>query len=86
LDHRYTRLASGLGFPASDDVQSCLRDVFSGGRSISVRKLNAETVVTARLLVKDGVVIEADGWFVPVGRFTWPVRGKYNPTRTVGWG
>lgn len=85
-DHGYTRLASGLGFPASDDMQSRLQEVFSGGRSIGVGELDAETVATAESLVEDGVVAEADGWFVPVGRFTWPVRGKYSTYQHGGLG
>jgi hypothetical protein len=41
-------------------------------------ELDAETIATTESLVEDGVVAEADGWFVPVGRFTCPVRGKYS--------
>ncbi|MFB6243334.1 MAG: alkaline phosphatase [Halobaculum sp.] len=85
-DHGYTRLASGLGFPASEDVQNRLQDVFSGGRSVGVGELDETALATAESLADDGVVAEADGWFAPVGRFTWPARGKYSTYQHGGVG
>lgn len=71
-DHGYVRLESGFGFPSSDRHRSRLQEAFSGGRHVSVGEVDASDLVEA------GIVAEADGYYMPVGRFTWPARGKYS--------
>lgn len=71
-DHGYVRLESGYGFPSSDRHQTRLQETFSGGRHVSVGEVDASN------LVEEGIVAEADGYYMPVGRFTWPTRGKYS--------
>jgi len=70
-DHGYARLDSGHTFQISDAEKSALQDTFSG-RFESVGNVDASQ------LVKDGLVVEADGYYMPVGRYTWPARGKYS--------
>jgi hypothetical protein len=79
-DHGYTRLQSGFGFPISDHHKNLLQDCFSGGRHVSVAETEASELVDA------GLVAEADGYYVPVGRFTWPARGKYSTYQHGGLG
>ena len=68
-DHGYVRLEAGYSFPPTE--QDRLKDVFSQ-RFVSVGETTAEDLVDA------GVVAEEDGYYLPVGRFTWPARGKYS--------
>jgi hypothetical protein len=70
-DHGYARLDSGHTFPINDAQKSALRETFSG-RFESVGDVEADH------LVEQGLVVEADGYYMPIGRYTWPVRGKYS--------
>jgi hypothetical protein len=79
-DHGYVRLESGYGFPSSDHHRSRMQEVFSGGRHVSVGETDASD------LVEEGIVVEEDGYYVPVGRFTWPARGKYSTYQHGGLG
>lgn len=79
-DHGYVRLESGFGFPSSDQQRSRLQDAFSGGRHVSVGETDASD------LVDQDIVAESDGYYMPVGRFTWPARGKYSTYQHGGLG
>lgn len=70
-DHGYARLDSGHTFQISDGQKSALQETFSG-RFKSVGDVNANH------LVDEGLVVEADGYYMPIGRYTWPARGKYS--------
>jgi len=70
-DHGYARLDSGHTFQISDRQKNRLQDTFSG-RFESVGEVNAED------LVEEGLVVEADGYYMPLGRYTWPAGGKYS--------
>jgi hypothetical protein len=70
-DHGYARLDSGHTFQISDGQKSALQETFSG-RFESVGDVNASH------LVDEGLVVEADGYYMPIGRYTWPARGKYS--------
>lgn len=70
-DHGYVRLESGHTFPISEGQKTRLKEVFSGSRYASVDEIEADD------LVDEGLLAEADGYYLPVGRFTWPARGKY---------
>lgn len=69
-DHGYTRFDSGHSFPISEGQKDALQDVFSS-RFVSVGEADCEHLVDA------GLVAEADGYYMPIGRYTWPARGKY---------
>lgn len=71
-DHGYVRLDAGHAFPVSEKWKNRLQEVFTGGRFVSVAEGDAND------LVKRGIVAEADGWYLPIGRHTWPARGKYS--------
>ena len=79
-DHGYVRLESGFGFPSSDRQRSRFQEVFSGGRHVSVGETDASD------LVEQGIVVESDGVYMPVGRFTWPASGKYSTYQHGGLG
>lgn len=70
-DHGYARLDSGHTFQISDRQKNRLQDTFSG-RFESVGEANADD------LVEEGLVVEADGYYMPLGRYTWPAGGKYS--------
>lgn len=70
-DHGYARLDSGHTFQISDRQKNRLQDIFSG-RFESVGEVNADD------LVEEGLVVEADGYYMPLGRYTWPAGGKYS--------
>lgn len=70
-DHGYARLDSGHTFQISDAEKSALQEAFSG-------RFKSVGDVDATQLVEDGLVVEADGYYMPVGRYTWPARGKYS--------
>jgi len=70
-DHGYARLDAGHTFQISDAEKSALQDTFSG-RFESVGGVDASHLVDA------GLVVEADGYYMPIGRYTWPARGKYS--------
>ncbi|SIS18995.1 alkaline phosphatase [Natronorubrum thiooxidans] len=70
-DHGYVRLDAGHTFPVSEPQKNRLQETFSG-RFVSVAETNADDLVGERL------VVEADGYYMPVGRYTWPARGKYS--------
>lgn len=70
-DHGYARLDSGHSFHISDAQKKRLQQTFSG-RFESVAEVNADD------LVKEGLVVEVDGYYMPIGRYTWPARGKYS--------
>jgi hypothetical protein len=70
-DHGYARLDAGHTFQISDGQKSALQETFSG-RFESVGDVNAS------YLVEEGLVVEADGYYMPIGRYTWPARGKYS--------
>lgn len=70
-DHGYVRLDAGHTFHLSDADRTRLQETFSG-RFESVGDVNADG------LVADGLVVEADGYYMPIGRYTWPARGKYS--------
>lgn len=70
-DHGYARLDSGHTFQISDRQKNRLQDTFSG-RFESVGEVNADD------LVEEGLVVEADGYYMPLGRYTWPAGGKYS--------
>ena len=70
-DHGYVRLESGNTFPVTKPHKDRLQETFSG-RFASVAETNADD------LVAEGLVVESDGFYMPVGRYTWPARGKYS--------
>lgn len=70
-DHGYARLDSGHTFQISDRQKTRLQNTFSG-RFESVGNVNADD------LVEEGLVVEADGYYMPLGRYTWPAGGKYS--------
>jgi hypothetical protein len=70
-DHGYVRLDAGHTFPVSEQNKNRLQDTF-GSRFESVAEVDATT------LVEEGLVVEADGYYLPIGRYTWPKRGKYS--------
>ncbi|WP_280585077.1 alkaline phosphatase [Halorubrum sp. Boch-26] len=70
-DHGYARLDSGHTFQISDSEKSALQETFSG-------RFESVGDVDARHLVNAGLVVEADGYYMPIGRYTWPARGKYS--------
>lgn len=70
-DHGYVRLDSGHPFPVTEAQKNRLQESFSG-RYASVAEVNADD------LVEEGLVVESDGYYMPVGRYTWPARGKYS--------
>lgn len=70
-DHGYARLDAGHTFQISDGEKSALQDTFSG-RFESVGDVDATQLIDA------GLVVEADGYYMPIGRYTWPARGKYS--------
>jgi hypothetical protein len=70
-DHGYARLDAGHTFQISDSEKSALQETFSG-RFESVGDVDASHLVDA------GLVVEADGYYMPIGRYTWPARGKYS--------
>jgi len=70
-DHGYARLDAGHTFQITDGQKSALQETFSG-RFESVGDVNASH------LVEEGLVVEADGYYMPIGRYTWPARGKYS--------
>jgi hypothetical protein len=70
-DHGYARLDAGHTFQISDAQKSALQETFSG-RFESVGEVNASH------LVDEGLVLEADGYYMPIGKYTWPARGKYS--------
>jgi hypothetical protein len=78
-DHGYARLDSGHTFQISDGQKSALQEIFSG-RFESVGDVNAGH------LVDEGLVVEADGYYMPIGRYTWPARGKYSTFQHGGLG
>ncbi|MCF2164874.1 hypothetical protein [Halobacterium salinarum] len=70
-DHGYARLGAGHTFQISDGEKTALQEIFSG-RFESVGDVDAGSLVDA------GLVVEADGYYMPIGRYTWPARGKYS--------
>ena len=70
-DHGYARLDAGHTFQISDGQKSALQEIFSG-RFESVGDVNASH------LVDEGLIVEADGYYMPIGRYTWPAGGKYS--------
>lgn len=71
-DHGYAREESGYSFAISESEKNRLRDTFNGQRFVEVDEADGDS------LVKDRMAVEADGYYMPVGRYTWPVRGKYS--------
>lgn len=69
-DHGYVRLDAGHTFPISEAQKQRLQETFSG-RFVSVGEVNADD------LVDEGLVVESNGYYMPIGRYTWPTRGKY---------
>lgn len=69
-DHGYVRLDSGHTFEDSTQYKDQLKQMFSS-RYVSVGEADGAD------LVAENVVVEADGYYLPVGRYTWPTRGKY---------
>ncbi|WP_424008707.1 alkaline phosphatase [Haloferax denitrificans] len=70
-DHGYVRLDAGNTFPVTEPQKNRLQKAFSG-RFVSVAEANADD------LVDEGLVVESDGYYMPIGRYTWPARGKYS--------
>lgn len=70
-DHGYVRLDAGNTFPVTEPQKNRLQETFSG-RFVSVAETNADD------LVDESLVVEADGYYMPIGRYTWPARGKYS--------
>ncbi len=71
-DHGYVREESGFAFAIGDKEKNRLRDTFNGQRFVGVDEADADD------LVEDRMAVESDGYYMPVGRYTWPVRGKYS--------
>lgn len=69
-DHGYVRLDSGHTFEDSARYKDQLRQIFSS-RYVSVGEADGAD------LVAENVIVETDGYYLPVGRYTWPTRGKY---------
>lgn len=69
-DHGYVRLASRHTFEDSTQYKDHLKKMFSS-RFVSVDKADGAD------LVAENVVVEADGYYLPVGRYTWPTPGGY---------
>lgn len=70
-DHGYARLDAGHTFQISEGEKSALQEVFSG-------RFGSVGDVSADHLVHEGLVVEADGYYMPIGRYTWPTGGKYS--------
>ncbi|GAB7018704.1 alkaline phosphatase [Halostagnicola bangensis] len=70
-DHGYARLDAGHTFQISDTEKAALQETFSG-------RFESVGDVTADQLIENGLVVEADGYYMPIGRYTWPARGKYS--------
>jgi hypothetical protein len=70
-DHGYIRLDSGNTFPVGEQNKNRLQETF-GGRFESIADVDASA------LVDEGLVVESDGYYMPIGRYTWPKRGKYS--------
>jgi len=70
-DHGYVRLDAGHTFPVTEPQKTRLQETFSG-RFVSVAEANADDLVT------EGLAVESDGYYMPIGRYTWPARGKYS--------
>jgi len=73
-DHGYVREESGYSFAINESEKNKLRETFGGQRFIGVGEADGD----GDGLVDDGLAIEADGYYMPVGRYTWPIRGKYS--------
>ena len=71
-DHGYVREESGYSFAISESEKNRLRETFGGQRFVGVDEADGDG------LVEDKLAVEADGYYMPVGRYTWPVRGKYS--------
>lgn len=70
-DHGYVPLDSNV-FTLNKRWTKQLQTVFSGGRSVSVANADADD------LIERNIVAEADGYYMPIGKYTWPARGKYS--------
>ena len=70
-DHGYVREESGYNFPIGEPQKSQMKDVFGSDRFVSMEEANAESLVDERMAV------EADGYYMILGRYTTPSRGKY---------
>jgi hypothetical protein len=70
-DHGYVRLDSGNTFPVTEAQKKQLQETFSG-RFVSVAGEDASH------LADEGIVVESDGYYMSIGRHTWPARGKYS--------
>ncbi len=77
-DHGYLRGESGYNFAIGESEKRRLKDAFHGSRFVSVDETDADD------LVEDRLAVEADGYYMPVGRYTWPVRGKYSTVQHGG--
>jgi hypothetical protein len=71
-DHGYVREEPGYNFAIGEEDKNRLRDTFNGRRFVAVDEKEGDD------LVMDRMAIEADGYYMPIARYTWPVRGKYN--------
>ena len=69
-DHGYTRFDAGHSFPISEQHKDALQALFSS-RFVSVGEKDGQPLVDA------GLITEADGYYMPIGRYTWPTGGKY---------
>jgi hypothetical protein len=70
-DHGYVREESGYNFPIGEPQKSQMKDAFGSDRFVSMEEANAESLVDER------VAVEADGYYMILGRYTTPSSGKY---------
>lgn len=79
-DHGYIRGESGFNFRIGERDKNRLKETFGGSRFVRID----ETEGDGDALVEDRLAVEADGYYLPVGRYTWPVRGKYSTVQHGG--
>lgn len=79
-DHGYIRAESGFNFAIGEQAKNRLKETFGGSRFVRVD----ETEGDGDGLVSNHLAVEADGYYLPVGRYTWPVRGKYSTVQHGG--
>jgi hypothetical protein len=70
-DHGYVREESGFNFAIGDSKKRRMDDVFGSDRFVSMDGVNADA------LVNDHMAVESDGYYMIVGQYTTPSRGKY---------
>lgn len=70
-DHGYVREESGFNFPIGEPQKSEMKSTFGSDRFVSLEESDPEDLIDERM------VVEADGYYMILGRYTTPSRGKY---------